>query len=75
MMTLTDAGPLIALIDADEQDHEACLQALDELAPRAPVAAQRNGAQGTALVVGETHRQLLREQLVEFDAAPRRVAG
>lgn len=31
-MTLTDAGPLIALIDADEQDHEACLQALDELA-------------------------------------------
>jgi predicted nucleic acid-binding protein len=31
-VTLTDAGPLIALIDADEQDHEACLQALDELA-------------------------------------------
>ena len=31
-MTLTDAGPLIALIDADEQDHEACLPALDELA-------------------------------------------
>jgi predicted nucleic acid-binding protein len=31
-MTLTDAGPLIALIDADEQDHEACLQALDDLA-------------------------------------------
>lgn len=31
-MTLTDAGPLIALIDADEHEHEACLQALDELA-------------------------------------------
>lgn len=30
-MTLTDAGPLVALIDADEPDHERCLQALDEL--------------------------------------------
>jgi hypothetical protein len=30
-MTLTDAGPLIAIIDADEPDHEACLAALDEL--------------------------------------------
>jgi len=30
-MTLTDAGPLIALIDADEQDHERCRKALDEL--------------------------------------------
>lgn len=29
-MTLTDAGPLIAIIDADEPDHERCLQALDE---------------------------------------------
>lgn len=28
-MTLTDAGPLVAIIDADESDHEACLQALD----------------------------------------------
>lgn len=30
-MTLTDAGPLIALIDADEADHELCVQALREL--------------------------------------------
>lgn len=28
-MTLTDAGPLIAIIDADEPDHDACLAALD----------------------------------------------
>lgn len=31
-MTLTDAGPLIAIIDADEPDHAACVEALDELA-------------------------------------------
>lgn len=30
-MTLTDAGPLVALIDADEQDHERCKAALDEV--------------------------------------------
>ena len=30
-MTLTDAGPLIAILDADEADHEACLAAVDEL--------------------------------------------
>ena len=30
-MTLTDAGPLIALIDADEPDHDRCREALDEL--------------------------------------------
>ena len=30
-MTLTDAGPLIAIVDADEPDHDACLAALDEL--------------------------------------------
>ncbi len=30
-MTLTDAGPLIAIIDADEPDHDACLAVLDEL--------------------------------------------
>lgn len=29
---LTDAGPLIAIIDADEADHEACVAALDALA-------------------------------------------
>lgn len=29
--TLTDAGPLIAIIDADERDHEACLTALDDI--------------------------------------------
>ena len=31
-MTLTDAGPLIAIIDADELDHRACLEALDRIA-------------------------------------------
>ena len=31
-MTLTDAGPLVALIDADEPDHEACRSALTGLA-------------------------------------------
>lgn len=31
-MTLTDAGPLVALIDADEPDHEACRSALERLA-------------------------------------------
>jgi len=31
-MTLTDAGPLIAIIDADEPDHVACLAAVDGLA-------------------------------------------
>lgn len=30
-MTLTDAGPLVALIDADEVDHEVCTLALGEL--------------------------------------------
>lgn len=30
-MTLTDAGPLVALIDADEADHEICVQALQTL--------------------------------------------
>ncbi|HVA09436.1 MAG TPA: hypothetical protein VNG12_22125 [Acidimicrobiales bacterium] len=30
-MTLTDAGPLIAIIDADEPDHDRCMQALDEV--------------------------------------------
>ena len=29
-MTLTDAGPLIAIIDADEPDHDRCVEALDE---------------------------------------------
>lgn len=30
-MTLTDAGPLVALIDADELDHDACVIALQRL--------------------------------------------
>jgi predicted nucleic acid-binding protein len=30
-VTLTDAGPLIAIIDADEPDHDRCMQALDEV--------------------------------------------
>jgi uncharacterized protein len=30
-VTLTDAGPLIALIDADEGDHERCKRALREV--------------------------------------------
>lgn len=31
-MTLTDTGPLVALIDADEPDHESCVLALRQLA-------------------------------------------
>jgi uncharacterized protein len=30
-VTLTDAGPLVALLDADEPDHERCREALDQL--------------------------------------------
>src|SRR5262249_4988671 len=30
-VTLTDAGPLVALIDADEVDHETCAQALNRV--------------------------------------------
>jgi hypothetical protein len=30
-VTLTDAGPLIAIIDADEPDHVACMEALDQI--------------------------------------------
>jgi predicted nucleic acid-binding protein len=30
---LVDAGPLVALIDADEPDHEACLLALEAAEP------------------------------------------
>ena len=30
-MTLTDAGPLVALIDADEADHQTCVLALGQL--------------------------------------------
>jgi uncharacterized protein len=31
-VTLCDAGPLIAIIDADEPDHRACVDALNDLA-------------------------------------------
>jgi uncharacterized protein len=31
-MTLCDAGPLIAIIDGDEPDHDECLAALGEIA-------------------------------------------
>ena len=30
-MTLTDAGPLVALIDADEVDHDRCVAALNSM--------------------------------------------
>ncbi|HEX4804418.1 MAG TPA: hypothetical protein VFU94_00840 [Conexibacter sp.] len=30
-MTLTDAGPLIALIDADDPDHARCVETLDRI--------------------------------------------
>jgi uncharacterized protein len=31
-VTLTDAGPLIAIIDADEPDHATCVETLDHVA-------------------------------------------
>jgi len=31
-VTLTDAGPLIAIIDADEPDHATCMEALEQVA-------------------------------------------
>lgn len=31
-MTRTGAGPLIAIIDAHEPDHAACMEALDQMA-------------------------------------------
>ena len=31
-MILTDAGPLVAILDQDEEHHEACVQCLAELA-------------------------------------------
>jgi predicted nucleic acid-binding protein len=31
-LTLTDAGPLIAIIDADEPDHPTCVEVLDSVA-------------------------------------------
>jgi hypothetical protein len=30
-VTLTDAGPLIAIIDADEADHDACMESLNQI--------------------------------------------
>jgi uncharacterized protein len=30
-VTLTDAGPLVALIDADEPDHQRCRETLDQI--------------------------------------------
>lgn len=30
-MTITDAGPIVAIIDADEPDHASCVEALDHL--------------------------------------------
>jgi predicted nucleic acid-binding protein len=30
-VTITDAGPIIAIIDADEPDHASCVEALDDL--------------------------------------------
>ena len=30
-MTLTDAGPLLALLDADEADHNRCVAALTDV--------------------------------------------
>ena len=44
-MTLCDAGPLVALVDADERDHARCRAAL----PALPGPLLRTGAISSAL--------------------------
>lgn len=76
-MTLTDAGPLIALIDADEPDHETCLNALDELAlplvttwPAFTEAMYLLGRAGGSRGQGALWRLVHTDRLVIADLSP-----
>ena len=76
-MTLTDAGPLIALIDAGEPDHERCTQALAQLAlpllttgPALTEAMYLLGRAGGWPGQQALWRLVLREDLVLAEASP-----
>lgn len=76
-MTLTDAGPLIAIIDADEPDHEACLEALDRVAlplvttwPAFTEAMYLLGRAGGIRGQGALWRLVSTERLVLADLSP-----
>jgi predicted nucleic acid-binding protein len=76
-VTLTDAGPLIAIIDADEPDHEACLEALDRVAlplvttwPAFTEAMYLLGRAGGIRGQGALWRLVSTERLVLADLSP-----
>jgi hypothetical protein len=81
-MTLTDAGPLIAIIDADELDHNLCVETLDHLTlPLATTWPEFTEAMYSLARAGGTqgHRALWRlvqsARLVLADLSPALVDG
>ena len=67
-MTLTDAGPLIAIIDADEPDHDRCVEALDEATlPLVTTWPAFTEAMYLLARVGGTHAQRALWRLVQTD--------
>jgi uncharacterized protein len=60
-MTLTDAGPLIALLDADEPDHAKCIRQLQSLS--APMVTTWPAFTEAMCLVGEALRRRGREAL------------
>lgn len=80
-MTLTDAGPLVALIDADDPHHERCRDTLDDL--RLPLLSTWPAfAKAMALLAGTGDERgpraiwqfVLREHLVLAQLSDRAVA-
>jgi predicted nucleic acid-binding protein len=76
-VTLTDAGPLVALIDADEADHERCRAALAELSlpllttwPAFTEAMYLLGRVGGWRAQEALWRLVLRQDLVLATASP-----